>query len=181
MEKWKQIEGYEGYYEVSNFGRIRSVGRWIQKQHPSGKTMDQYMQPRIRKLNKQNKGFSKLGLSKDGVTKNFLVHRLVAIAFIPKAEGKPDVDHIDFNKENNCVENLCWTEDHENNKKLFDAGRTKNTFTSNGKIKDENGNVYNSMLDCAKALDLRYNSVWSNVNGLCFQAKGHTLKKVIAE
>ena len=178
MEKWKQIEGYEGYYEVSNFGSVRSVDRIIQKEHKSGYIIDQLMTGKIRKLSKQNIGFLKLTLSKSGVHKQFLVHRLVAEAFIPKVEGKPDVDHIDFNKENNCVENLCWTEDHENNKKLFDAGRTKNTFTSKGKIRDENGNVYNSMRDASLKLNLHYNSVWSNVNGLCKHAKGHRLLKI---
>ena len=178
MENWKAIKGYEGYYEVSDLGRVRSVDRIIQKEHKSGYIIDQLMTGKIRKLSKQNIGFLKLTLSKSGVHKQFLVHRLVAEAFIPKVEGKPDVDHIDFNKDNNLASNLCWTEDCENNKKLFDAGRTKNTFKSKGRIVDENGHVYASMLEAAKALNLNYHSVWSALNGLCSHAKNHTFRTV---
>ena len=105
-EEWKDIKGYEGYYQVSNFGQVRSIGRWIDKVTRHGGTCQQYLEGRIRKVAPMNKGFLAVCISKEGIHKTLLVHRLVAMAFIPEVEGKPDVDHKDFNKTNNYVENL---------------------------------------------------------------------------
>ena len=165
-EEWKDIKDYEGYYQVSNFGQVRSIGRWIEKVTCHGGTCQQYLEGRIRKATPMNKGFLTLVLSKEGIHENFLVHRLVAIAFIPEVEGKPDVDHKDFNKLNNYVENLEWTNDPINNKKLFDAGRTKNTYTSIGRIRHiETGHIYKSCLEACKALSLPYASLNYHIHG----------------
>ena len=94
-EQWKTIQGYE--YEVSTEGRIRNK-----------KT------GRILKLGKNNRGYLNVILYKNGKQKNFLVHRLVAIAFIPNPDNLPQVNHINENKEDNSVDNLEWIS-HKNN------------------------------------------------------------------
>ncbi|PLR84299.1 hypothetical protein CVD25_21465 [Bacillus canaveralius] len=95
MEIWKDIEGYNGKYQVSNHGRVKSTDYYY-----TGKE-------KVLKITPYN-GYRKVGLAKD---KNdtmtlFNVHRLVATAFIPKVEGKPLINHIDGNRANNHVSNL---------------------------------------------------------------------------
>jgi len=90
-EIWKDIPGYEGLYQVSNLGRVRSLNY-----HRSG-------QVRVLSLGKLNKGYLGVGLCKNGKMKTYKVHRLVAIAFIPNPLNLPEVNHKDENKENNFV------------------------------------------------------------------------------
>ena len=95
-EIWKDIAGYEGLYKVSNLGRVKSLN---------------YLRKGIEKdriPNKNNSGYLIVGLHKDGKIKNFLIHRLVAEAFIENVNDLPQVNHIDENKLNNRVENLEW-------------------------------------------------------------------------
>ena len=94
-EIWKQICGYEGRYEVSNLGRIKSFA-----QSKKGKLVSGSL---------SKKGYVMVKLyDNNGVHKTCPVHRLVAIAFIPNPNNLPQVNHKDENKENNCVENLEW-------------------------------------------------------------------------
>ena len=98
-EERKPIKGYEGLYEVSNTGKIKSFQR--------GKTRLLY--PR-----KTPRGYLHVILSKDKAKKDLRVHRLVASAFIPNPLNKPEVNHIDGNKDNNNVDNLEWATCKEN-------------------------------------------------------------------
>ena len=109
-EIWKDIEGYEGIYQVSNKGRIKSFYGVKEK---------------ILVTRTKGHDYEKVLLSKNGVGKTFLIHRLVAKAFIPNPENKPEVNHIDGNKKNNCVENLEWMTCSENTKHAFDTGLAK--------------------------------------------------------
>lgn len=95
--EWKLIEGFDGIYSVSNYGEVRN--------NKTGKLM---------KLRKNEKGYLRTNLTKNGNQKSVRVHRLVAQAFIPNPENKPQVNHIDFDKENNCVNNLEWVTNKEN-------------------------------------------------------------------
>lgn len=105
-EVWKPIKNYEGLYEVSNFGRVKSMPRL--KINHGGK---QLTKEKILKGNDFNKGYLKVPLTDNNhVRKYFLIHRLVAEAFIinDNPKEKTDVNHIDGNKKNNCVNNLEW-------------------------------------------------------------------------
>lgn len=95
MEIWKDISGYECKYKISNYGRIKSLNY--------GKTQKE----KIRKT-QLNKGYAKVNLSKNGKVKHYLVHRLVAEAFIPNPNNLTEINHKDENKENNHVSNLEW-------------------------------------------------------------------------
>lgn len=96
-EEWKPVPGYEGYYSVSNQGRVYSERSGI------------VLKP------KHSKGYLRVGLSVDGFVRNTPIHRLVALAFIPNPDNKPTVNHINENKEDNRVENLEWATTREQN------------------------------------------------------------------
>jgi len=103
MENWKDIKGYEGHYQVSDLGRVKSLRRWIENKGNGGYFLDS----KLKKLG-LSQGYPSASLNKDGVCKKFRVHQLVAVAFLNhKPCGyKLVVDHIDNDKLNNKLENL---------------------------------------------------------------------------
>lgn len=111
-EIWKDIQGYEGLYQVSNLGRVKSLGRFvINPLVPKGYS---WHPERILKGRNDTKGYLRVVLYKDQMSKGFKVHRLVAVAFIPNSENKPEVDHINRDKIDNSVNNLRWVSHKEN-------------------------------------------------------------------
>ena len=116
VEKWEPIEGYDGMYQVSNMGRILSMKKgtpYILKPYPT------------------RQGYMMVRLYENGGKRNYrdyAVHRLVAIAFIPNNDGKPEVNHIDGNKANNCADNLEWCTPKENMAHSWEKGLSNNTY-----------------------------------------------------
>lgn len=105
LEVWKPIVGYEGWYEVSSLGRVRSVSHTIVCNNRyeifhKGKILRQQANVRWRYLS--------VYLSKNGERKRYVVHRLVAMAFLPNPNNLPEVNHKDENRQNNSVGNLEW-------------------------------------------------------------------------
>ena len=103
-EIWKDIKGYEGLYQVSNYGRVKSLAKTII--YSNGR--EHFYPEKILKPCKQKNGYFKIGLVKDGNYKNVFVHRLVAYAFIPKPQNCDQVNHKDENRQNNRSNNLEW-------------------------------------------------------------------------
>ena len=103
-EIWKDIEGYKGLYQVSNKGRVKSLERAVWNSKGYCKTVSE----RILKPVKTSRGYLQVFLYKEGKRKRPCIHRLVAEAFIPNTENLEQVNHIDEDKTNNCVENLEW-------------------------------------------------------------------------
>lgn len=93
VEIWKDIKGYEGYYQVSNQGNVKTIKDSINK---------------LRAFGSLPSGYKQVTLCKDGKCKSFLVHRLVAEAFIPNPDNLPIINHKDEDKTNNIVSNLEW-------------------------------------------------------------------------
>lgn len=124
QEIWKDIKGYEGKYQVSSFGRVRSLGRTIFKRNKYGNISGFNFPGKIRKLSVWgNGGYLSIALDCKKVTfKNFLVHRLVAQAFIDNPLNLPEVNHIDANRINNHVENLEWCDRQGNSKHTYKIG-----------------------------------------------------------
>lgn len=98
LEIWRDIDGYDGKYQVSTWGRVRSL-RGILTPYEN------------------HKGYLKVGLMKDGKSNKHRINRLVAEAFIDNPENLPFVDHIDGNKQNNSITNLRWITNLDNNRK----------------------------------------------------------------
>lgn len=108
-EIWKDIIDYENLYQVSNYGRVKSLRRKVF----NGKDF-YYKEERILKANTDGR-YLCLTLVKNGRRKSFKIHRLVAEAFIPNPNNYPEVNHKDENKLNNCVNNLEWCSRRYNN------------------------------------------------------------------
>ena len=109
MEIWKDIKGFEGLYQVSNFGRVKSVDRLV-----DGSRGKRKIKSRIMKEYKNQFGYCMISLSKYGKSKQYSIHRLVAEEFIPNISELPQVNHIDGNKENNRADNLEWITNRDN-------------------------------------------------------------------
>ena len=122
-EEWKDIKGYEGQYQVSNFGNVRSLDRYVihmgNKMFCKGKNI---------KLTKSNGGYMVFHFSINGKMKALNVHRLVAEAFIDNPDNKPCVNHLDCNRTNNRIDNLEWCTHSENIKYSFKYGMSKCNF-----------------------------------------------------
>lgn len=133
-ELWKPIIGYEGLYEVSNFGNIKSLS----KVHHLGAKNQYISQERLLTLSIQKCHFNykryRVNLWANDKAKMFKVHRLVAQAFIPNPENKPQVNHIDNNPLNNNVSNLEWVTNRENLDHCLKQGRF-NRGSNNGMSK----------------------------------------------
>ena len=110
----KPVVGYEGYYEVDQFGRVFSVERVISVDD-NGRKYEKPVSGKQMKQCLKNNGYKSVSLTKGGATKAFYVHRLVAEAFIPNPDNLPMVNHKDEDKTNNFLENLEWCTAQYNN------------------------------------------------------------------
>lgn len=115
MELWRAICGYEGYYEVSNTGKVRSVDRIVYDKNGNRRILCGRPMKLTRTKGKDGNGYMVVNLRKHGISKVSLVHILVAVAFIPNPQNYPMVNHIDGDKTNNDAGNLEWTTYRYNN------------------------------------------------------------------
>jgi hypothetical protein len=156
MEIWKDIKGYEGLYQVSNTGKIKSLER-LRKNH----SKTQIVEEKIKSTRKDQQGYLLLDLYKDNKPKTVRVHRIVAETFILNSENKETVNHIDGNKENNDVSNLEWSTFEEQNNHLYKnklktqssierAVKSMNKATSKKTKCIETGKIYNSASEAAR-------------------------------
>lgn len=99
LEIWKWIPGYEGIYEASNFGFIRSVDHYA----PLRPGFMKLMKGRLLKFSKAGRGYNSVWLSKNGSVKAYNVHRLIALLFLPNPDNLPEVNHKDEDKTNNFI------------------------------------------------------------------------------
>lgn len=115
-EIWRDIDGFDGLYQISNHGRVKSFKR--------------YREGRILKPHHNNKGYKIISLYKNAKGIHRLVHRLVAEAFLPNPHNLSEVDHVDENKDNNCFSNLTWCDRVYNNTRGIQSkdGRRKTSL-----------------------------------------------------
>lgn len=112
LEIWKDIEGFEGIYQVSNFGNIKSLARYrsqLSATAPFIWIKERILKPRINKY-----GYGSVYLFNNNIKKFYFIHTLVILAFVPNLKGKKHVNHIDGIKLNNRADNLEWCTDSEN-------------------------------------------------------------------
>ena len=157
-EIWKDIKGYEGFYQVSNLGRVKSLKRVARNNHR--------VRERILKTYIDKDGYIKCCLCKEGKRKPLMVHRLVAKAFIPNVNNYPVVNHKDEVKDNNKVENLEWCTHKynvnygtSNKRKSYKLKGEKNPMYGMNGVKNpvskmvvllNNGMIFESVKDAAK-------------------------------
>lgn len=147
MEEWKDIKGYEGLYQVSSDGRVKSLEKSYNVGYGGIKHQDEFiMSPSI-----VGNGYLHVTLCKDGKKRYKRIHRLVAEAFIPNPENYPVINHKDENPKNNNVENLEWCTQGYNNTY---GGRTKRMAESQSKkvyqytLDGELVKIWNSTREC---------------------------------
>ena len=107
---WRDIKGYEGRYQISDEGHVRSLARTV----PGPQGRECQVRERILKQCEHVRGYSIIFLSKENKDTKFFVHRLVAMTFIPNPEQKPIVNHKSLDKKENHVANLEWATEAEN-------------------------------------------------------------------
>lgn len=146
-EIWKDIKDYEGLYQVSSKGRVKSFHKGQEKIIKSYSSEDKYILVHLYKNHKM---------------KMFLVHRLVAIAFIPNTENLPEVNHRDEDKSNNCVENLEWCDRRyninygERNKKVSESQSKKiDQYTKTGDFV----RTWNSIIEVERTLGIAHQHI----------------------
>lgn len=161
-EIWKDVDGYEGLYQVSNLGRVKRVAT-------------------SRVLNGMNSGsgYVQVGLYKQGVVSRKLIHRLVAQAFIPNHEHKSEINHIDEDKTNNNINNLEWSTRKEN----INHG-TRNERVSKIKsipiiatnLKTGKYREFYGTSECARQLGLNHSHITNVLKGRRRQTGGYTFQ-----
>ena len=180
-EIWKDVAGFEGLYQVSNFGNVRSVTRLITRS--DGKT---YLKKGKRlKSFVTNKGYEYVMLN-DFNSKQHLktVHRLVAQAFVDNPDNLAVVNHKDENKLNNAAANLEWCTQSYNmtynqvNQRISSKLKGRKANNAVRVIDESTGTVYTSKQQCAKACNLRWNVLNSMINGTVQEFKGHRIRKL---
>lgn len=161
MEKeiWKDVVGYEGLYQVSNLGYVKRKNRILKHTY--------------------REHYKAVILCKNGKTKTFQVHRLVALAFIPNTNNLPQINHIDGNKLNNKVSNLEWVTPSENRKHGIRLGLIRFDGVSIPVNLVENGVVVKKYASCRQAaseLKLDEKLVSKVAHGLLSNVKGYVFE-----
>lgn len=119
-EIWKEVKGYEGLYEISSIGNIRSLDKYVNsgiKNNPK-----RFIKGCVLKTFSDKDGYLYTGLTKDRKKRMLRIHRLVCDAFHDNPENKPQVNHIDGIKDNNFYQNLEWSTLSENRQHAYDTG-----------------------------------------------------------
>ena len=154
IEVWKDIEGYDGFYEISNLGRCKT-----HKAPGSGKYTSE---GRLLKPVKCTNGYLEYQLNKNGIRKCHMAHRLVAQAFIPNPLNKKEVNHLDECITNNVVSNLEWVTSKENanygtrNQRAVEKNSIKVVQLS---LEGEFIKIWDSFMDVERALGIDASSV----------------------
>lgn len=168
-EVWKPIDGFDNAYEVSNYGRVRSVDRIVVRSDGLALRIKGQMM----KIRTDKKGYLRVYLNDRKKTKFKPIHRLVAMAFIPNPDNKPQVNHIDCDKSNNHVDNLEWCTNQENQIHAVKNGlHVTSTNAGRKRVKviqeDAHGNicgVYESMNEAYRATGVRAQNIRKVIHG----------------
>ena len=170
-EQWKAVNGYEGLYEVSNAGKIRSVDHYVRSRY-----CNRLVKGRIMKQQTDKDGYKKVCLCKENVRKTFFVHRIVATAFIENSHKYPCINHIDENKQNNRADNLEFCTVQYNT--AYGNGIYKRSSKRKKAINQiKNGiivSIWDSATNASKATKISRGNIVSCLNGYRKTAGGYS-------
>ncbi|MBO7079503.1 MAG: HNH endonuclease [Bacilli bacterium] len=168
-EIWKDIKDYEGLYQVSNFGRVKSLEKKVWNRYEFIVRKE-----RILKTKNNSKEYCIVKLYKDNKHYNKKIHRLVAEAFIPNPNDLPQINHIDGNKNNNNANNLEWCTNKENQIHAWNNNLQKKKYSKDHPLSkkvyqyDKNMNlikIWYSVSEAEKVLHLK------NVSTVCYNKR----------
>lgn len=167
-EHWKPINGYEGLYEVSDLGNVRSLNLGNR-----GFTRNLYLKP-------HKDGYRQVELFRNGQKRMLTVHRLVAQAFLPNPNGYDQVNHIDFDRSNNDVSNLEWCDASYNALHSWKNPKRKRRISKNGNERicqyDRNLTLireWESCIEIKREKGFNQTSIWECCNGKRKTAYGY--------
>jgi len=173
MEVWKDIKDYEGYYQISNLGRVKSLNRLVNNHSGFKKNIKE----KILKNSISKTGYYVVDLKINCIRKTFKVHRLIAIHFIPKIIGKDYVNHINGIKIDNSIINLEWCTISENNKHAEKMGlkndkgynHVKSKLTEVTLLEVINSN--DKIKDIAFKYNVSYSTIYKAKKNITYQNK----------
>ena len=178
IEVWKDVDGYQGLYQVSNFGRVKSLNY-----NKTGK--EKILKHDLVVIHHKNRDYiqHQIILHKNGKRKHFLIHRLVYQTFIGEIPNGYQIDHRDNNPQNNKLENLQLLTRSENIKKCFidNPNLISNLEKLNPKKKIiclNNNTIYESINECARKLNLYHQNIHKVLKGKINHTGGYRFKYV---
>ena len=172
-EIWKDIEGYEGYYQISNLGRVKSCGRVLKWKNGGIRVIKE----KLLFVNIRPNKYPLVTLCKNCIEVSYNIHRLIGEHFIPNPNNYPVVRHLNDIRTDFRIENLAWgtyldnmKDAFKNNKRIpTDAQRNhcrKLGLKSNRIVLcTETGIFYNSIKEASIAIDINYNTLYGNLSG----------------
>lgn len=177
VEHWRAVKGFEGYYEVSDLGNVRSVDREVLCKNGTSKFLKGHI---MTQSTHYKNGYKSVILTVGCKQKRLLIHRIVAQAFLPNPENLPEINHIDENKANNCLSNLEWCNHEYNNR--YGTKRERLSKRRNKKVRQlKDGTLialYESATIAAKAINGTQGGVSSCCRGDFPTYKGFTWEYV---
>lgn len=185
-EIWKDIVGYEGLYQVSNLGRVKSLKRKVY----AGRGKMRWQYERILSNKKENgNGYKIVNLFKNGKGKNKYIHRLVAESFLENQNNLPQINHKDENKSNNCVNNLeyctCQYNCTYNNLHIRRGLKSRNNKMSKKVYQlNENNKIlkeYPSISEASRQVNISFQAISDCLNGKQKHSAGYKWKYVEKE
>ena len=171
--QWKPIRGYEGLYEVSDYGDVRSLDREVIQGARGGSSSTHIYKGQMLKPRKQYNGYMTVNLAKNGTFQRVSIHRLVGYHYLEKPSGKDCINHLDGNPENNHVSNLEWCTQSENIQYAYDKGTKTPPHQKKVGQFDLDGNliaVWISEAEASRSLGLHQ----SNIGKVCRGERNQT-------
>ena len=188
VEEWRDVVSFEGAYQVSNLGRVRSLDREIPYVNNGTPTVLHY-KGKVLKPKPDQDGYLRVSLKFGKKVKLAGIHRLVAQAFLPNPDNLPCVNHKDYHRDNNCVDNLEWcTVDYNNhyseneNRRPHDmyvrAGKATAKYTAHPVKCIQTGRVFSSMIEAERQLGLVSGAVCYSIQLNKPTKEGYTFEKL---